>query len=191
MTRPLADYRRLAHDRLQDLDAATRQYHTEVATRANVASNLAVLEQAQGICQAVAQQVQQQAHERIASVVTKSLQAVFDDPYEFRIHFERKRGRTEARLVFERGGEEIDPMEASGGGPVDVASFALRLSCMMLSRPPIRRLLVLDEPFKFVSPNLRDRVRRLIEGLSEEFGIQIIMVTHMDELRAGEIIEIK
>jgi DNA repair exonuclease SbcCD ATPase subunit len=124
-------------------------------------------------------------------VVTKSLQAVFDDPYEFRIHFERKRGRTEARLVFERGGEEIDPMEASGGGPVDVASFALRLSCMMLSRPPIRRLLVLDEPFKFVSPNLRDRVRRLIEALSGEFGIQIIMVTHMDELRAGEIIEIK
>ena len=85
---------------------------------------------------------------------------------------------------------EVDPMDGSGGGVVDVAAFALRVSCLMLSQPPLRRLLVLDEPFKFVSEGFRGRVRKMLETLADEMKLQIVMVTHIRELETGKIIEL-
>lgn len=153
--------------------------------------HLAAAEEAQGIVQAVAETVQAEAHDRIAGVVTRCLAAVFDKPYEFQIRFERARGRTEARLVFVRDGQELDPLDASGGGVVDVAAFALRLSSLMLARPACRRVVVMDEPFKFVSVGRRDRVRAMLESLAEDLDVQFVMVTHMDELRCGTIVELE
>ena len=148
--------------------------------------------EAQEMAQQVAQAIQQKAHDQIADVVSRCLSTVFDEPYEFKILFERKRGRTEARLVFERDGLEIDPLTAAGGGVVDVASFALRLSCMALSRPAVRSVLSLDEPFKNVSKanGYLDRIPQLLEGLCEDTGIQIIMVTHIEELKVGNVVEV-
>jgi len=85
---------------------------------------------------------------------------------------------------------EVDPLSASGGGVVDVAAFALRLSCLCLSKPKRRHLLVLDEPFKFVSEEYRHRIRGMMEKLSEEMGVQIIMVTHIKELETGKVIRL-
>jgi len=147
-------------------------------------------EEAVSIAQVVAKTVQEDAHTRISGVVTRCLATVFDEPYEFHIRFERARGRTEARLVFVRDGQEIDPLEASGGGVVDVAAFALRESCLMLSRPARRRAVLLDEPFKFVSADRRGRVRAMLEGLAADLGTQFIMITHIDELRCGKVIEL-
>jgi len=73
---------------------------------------------------------------------------------------------------------------------VDVAAFALRLSALMLSRPARRRVVVLDEPFKFVSAGYRDRVRAMLENLAPDLEVQFIFVTHIDELRCGHIVEV-
>jgi len=148
------------------------------------------VEKAQIVVQEVAAAVQQQAHRSIAGVVSRCLEAVFDDPYEFRIAFEQKRGKTEAVLKFVRNGAVVDPMTASGGGVVDVAAFALRLACLVLSRPAKRRLLVLDEPFRFLSRDLRPKVKQLIETLAEEMKIQFVVVTHDPALTAGKVIEL-
>lgn len=145
---------------------------------------------AQEICQLVASTIQQRAHEKVAKVVSRCLEAVFDEPYTFRILFERKRGRTEARVLFERGGEMVDPLTASGGGVVDIAAFALRLSCLILNKPPLRRVLVLDEPFRFVSQAYQDRVASMVKQLSQEMEVQIIMVTHNPKYRMGKIIQL-
>ena len=147
--------------------------------------------EAQRLVQAVAEQVQQQAHRQIASVVTRCLKSVFgEDAYEFRINFERKRGKTEARLLFTRDGLDVDPLEAAGGGVVDVAAFALRLACLCLSLPRKRKLLVLDEPFRFVSREYRPHVRELLLTLAKEMQVQIIMVTHAEELVCGRVVEL-
>lgn len=146
--------------------------------------------EAQGLIQEVSQKVQEQAHSQIASIVSKCLTSVFSSPYEFRILFEKKRNKTEARLVFLRDGKEIDPTSASGGGVLDVASFALRLACLMMSKPKLRRVLILDEPFKHLSKNYRPRVRTLLEELSEELKVQIVMVTHDEEFQIGDVVEI-
>jgi DNA repair exonuclease SbcCD ATPase subunit len=145
---------------------------------------------AQQALQEISQAIQQKAHDRIASVVSRCLSAVFDDPYEFNILFERKRGKTEARLVFVRDGREVDPISSSGGGVVDVASFALRVSSIMLSKPSLSKVVIMDEPFKFVSEVYRERVRDMLEMLSTELKIQFIFVTHMKELKTGTVIEL-
>lgn len=147
-------------------------------------------QEAQEILQLVAQAVQQKAHEKIAGVVSSCLSAVFDDPYEFRIDFERKRGRTEASLRFCRRGLVVDPLTASGGGVVDVAAFALRAACLMLHRPRLSRLMVLDEPFRFVSSEYQGNIRSMLEELAKDLGLQIIMVTHNETIATGKIIEL-
>jgi len=115
------------------------------------------------------------------------MEAVFDDPYEFRITFERKRNRTEASLSFVRDGLEVDPMSAAGGGAVDVAAFALRAACLTL-QTDLEQILVLDEPFRFLSREYRHRVRSLLVTLSADLGIQFLLVTHLDALRIGNVV---
>lgn len=149
------------------------------------------VDEAQQIAQQIAQEVQNKSSERISAIVTRCLTAVFDEPYQFLIKFERKRGKTEARLVFKRQGLEVDPLTAAGGGVVDVAAFALRMSCVLLNQPKLRPLLVMDEPFKFVSADKRPAIRQLLEDLATELNVQIIMVTHVEELVTGKVIEIE
>lgn len=177
-------------DSLAELRTARATRTAEREALAKVRGELLDCSEAQKVAQLVAQTVQQQAHERISAIVTRCLAAVFDEPYRFQIHFEQKRGRTEARLTFERKGVEFDPMSATGGGVVDVAAFALRLAALMLSRPALRRVLILDEPFKAVSEKYRERVCAMLERLSEEMSVQIIMVTHQTEFETGKIIRL-
>lgn len=151
---------------------------------------LASVQTAQEIAQAVAAIVQQQAHERIAGIVSKCLAIVFEEPYEFRINFEQKRGKTEARLVFLRDGHELDPMEDSGLGVVDVAAFALRLASLVLTRPVKRRTIIMDEPMKFVSRDYHSRIRTMLSMLSEELNVQVILVTHIEALQMGKVVEL-
>lgn len=146
--------------------------------------------QAQEVLQVLAQAVQQQAHDRIAKVVSTCLSTVFDDPYEFHIQFERRRGRTEAELRFRRRGLDVDPLTAAGGGVVDVAAFALRIACLVMHRPRLSPVIVLDEPFRFVSAQYQESVRVMLEQLSSEMGVQIIFVTHNDNLATGKIIDL-
>lgn len=146
--------------------------------------------EAQEVLQRLAQSVQQQAHKRIAGVVSTCLSTVFDEPYDFQILFERKRGRTEARLRFVRKGVAMDPMTASGGGAVDVASFALRVAALTLKRPRLSRLLVLDEPFKNLSAEYQDNIRMMLEGLARDLDLQVVMVTHNPRYATGRVIEV-
>lgn len=169
--------------------AAVKNEREELNT---ATASLAAQTDARGIIQSVAHAVQQEAHSRIAGVVTRCMQAVFGpDAYTFNIEFEQRRGRTEARLVFERDGLELVPLQAAGGGSVDVAAFALRLACMMLQRPPVRRVLILDEPFRFVSVGYRPAVRQLLLDLADELGMQFVIVTHDPAFIAGRVIEIE
>lgn len=178
---------KLQHERRLALSTIKREREALHAADRHVKD----VQKAQQIVQIVSQTIQQKAHERIASVVTRCLRAVFDDPYEFKIEFLRRRGRTEAQLSFVRNGRTVDPSSAAGGGPVHVAAFALRLACLALSRPARRRLVVLDEPFIAVSEEYRPRLRAMLEALAKEMKFQFVIVTHMDELRSGKVVELK
>lgn len=186
----LVQYRAIVTALVIQHAAAQNAVTTERAALAAAKATIQDTTEAQIALQTVALTVQQRAHERIASVVTRCLAAIFSDPYEFKIIFEQKRGRTEARLVFERNGEQLDPEEAAGGGAIDVAAFALRISCLLLARPPLRRTLLMDEPFRFVSAGHRNAVRQLLETLSRELAIQMIFITHEPAYMTGQVVEL-
>lgn len=183
----LQNARRITDSRLRERDAVLLSLKTEKVAKVAAEARVGDCEEARLVAQTVAQGVQQSAHDQIAGIVTRCLAAVFDDPYEFKIEFSQKRGRTEAKLLFERDGVQVDPLEQAGGGVVDVASFALRLSCILLSRPPLRRVLLLDEPFKYVSEGHRPKLRALLLRLAEELQFQFFIVTHLPELRIGTV----
>lgn len=186
----LSALREKVDESLAELRTARATRKAERAALELARAELLDCAEAQKIAQLVAQTVQQQAHERISAIVTRCLAAVFDKPYRFKIHFEQKRGRTEARLVFERNGVEFDPMTATGGGVIDVAAFALRLAALLLSKPALRRVLILDEAFGAVSEKYQERVCSMLEKLSAEMGVQIIQVTHETAFETGKIIRL-
>ena len=177
----LHDYR-VNKSKLKDERAALKTAKNELKN----------LEEAQKIMQLVAQSLQQTAHEQIAKVVTQSLQTVFtDEDYGFKIRFDKKRGKTEAKLLLTNGKNEVEnPLEEDSYGVLDVASFALRLSALMMAKPTLRTLLVMDEPFKNVSYDYRDNVRIMLQTLAVDFDIQFVMVTHEAGFRCGKVIRI-
>ena len=149
--------------------------------------------EAQSITQVISQSLQEKAQNQIAGVVSRCLEAVFpNDPYEFEIRLEMKRGKTEAKLVFIHDRIELDdPLNEVGGGVIDVASLGLRLACILLLRPAPRRLLVLDEPFANIrGKENRLRTRQMLIALAEDMGLQIIINTDISNYRLGTVIEL-
>lgn len=149
-------------------------------------------QEAQRIAQEVAERVQNTVHRRIASLVTRCLHTVFgEDSYTFDIDFIKSRGKTEAKLSFLHNGHALDPLDSTGGGHVDVASFALRIICLLLTQPRKRRLLCLDEIGKFINgEEYQHKFAQLLQTLCEELQFQIILCSDDDWLRIGKVIEV-
>ena len=145
-----------------------------------------VIGTAQALMQAVAQRTQQRLEYRLGELVTLALDAVFPEPYRFRLRFECKRGRTEATPYFEDAyGNEVDPLNAAGGGCSDVAALALRATVWSLRRPHRRATIVLDEPLKNINDDSRKMHKlaaEMVKELSKTLGLQFIIVTQMPEL---------
>ena len=147
------------------------------------------LHQAREIAECVARTLETAAHDRISGLVTMCLETVFGDEYKFRIDFVKCRGKTEAKLVLIKNGNELtDVLNSDSGGVADVAAFALRVSCLLMTTPAPRKLLVLDEPFKFVSEEYKPAVVELLDKIATDLGVQIIMVTHDQEYKIGKVV---
>ena len=140
------------------------------------------LEEAQAILILVAQATMEELKFHIENLVTLALSSVFDDPYEFEAEFIQKRNQTEVNLFFVRDGERINPLSASGGGTVDVASFALRVSLWSLQQKKTRPIFILDEPMKNLSSVYQEKGSRMMKSVADKLGLQIIMVTHNESL---------
>ena len=160
------------HD-LEDAQEKVKQYKRVIRQH----------EQAKTILREVGLKTQQQLQYHISGIVSLALDAVLqDDPYEFKVEFVQRRNKTECDLYFERDGNRVDPLMAAGGGAVDVASFALRIASWSMQRPRTRAVIVMDEPFRFLSNNYQEKASAMLKDLSEKLGIQFIIVTHEDIL---------
>ncbi len=157
-------------------------------------SELKSLEDAQIFLQKIAQETQEHLRFQIEDIVNLALETCFPGEYTFQIKFEISRGKTEAELVFldQKTQRQIDPMNASGGGVVDLTTFALRIACYALERGT-DNVIVLDEPFRFLSRDLQQRAGEILKTLSERMNLQIIMVSHIGEIIdvADKVFEVK
>lgn len=120
--------------------------------------------------------------QKVEALVDYGVQSVFGPTYRFKVTSELrgKSVRTEFWLV--ENGLQLPLLDATGGGVGDVVSFLLRVVILCLARPTQRRVLVLDEPFKFVSTSHFQTLAALLRELSDSLGLQLIMVTHKPEL---------
>ncbi len=135
-------------------------------------------EQAREIIREVGLKTQQQLSFHISDITSLALEAVFIDPYKLIVEFVQRRNKTECDLYFDRDGNRVEPLQASGGGAVDVAAFALRIASWSMQRPKSRNVVILDEPFKHLK-GVRENILVLdmVNEISKKLGIQIIMVS--------------
>lgn len=135
-------------------------------------------EQAREIIREAGLKTQQELQIHISDITSLALDAVFDNPYQLVAEFVQRRNKTECDLYFFRDGERTDPLSATGGGVVDVASFALRIASWSMQTPRSSNTIILDEPFKHLSTNYQENASEMIKELSKKLGIQFIIVTH-------------
>lgn len=160
--------------------SALREQKRERKEVRRLEKELKDLAEAQAIIQLAAAEMQNTVHREISGVVSKYLSAVFQNAYTFQIVFQKKRGKTEALLTFERNGVVIDdPKNSLGGGVIDITAFALRFVCILRSRPPLRRFVILDEPFKHVHLSARPLALKLLKVLAKETKTQFLISTHI------------
>jgi len=148
---------------------------------------LHALERAQAFLQKVAQDTQEQLRFHIKDIVQLCIDTVWPGEVEFDMVFEIKRGKTEARLLFLIDGEEVDPIEADGGGLVHLAAFALRIAAWTLGTT--RNTIILDEPLGALQPlELQVQGFKIIKELSDKLGLQFIIVKN--SVNSGDLEEI-
>ena len=142
------------------------------------------VEKARLIIQRAAQMTQEQLQYHISEITSLALAAVFDDPYKLGVEFVQRRNKTECDLFFIEKWTEgrFDPLSATGGGSVDVSAFALRVALWSLQRPRTRNVLILDEPFRFLSTGLMSKASIMLKEIADRLTLQIIMVTHEKKL---------
>lgn len=113
----------------------------------------------------------------VEKLVSYGLQVSFHDlSLALKIEATQKRGVQYLDLKFTDKGVEAPILGAFGGGPASVCAFLLRLLvCRRLNLAPV---LLLDEPFSFVSSDYVGNVAKLLRELSEKLGLKILLVTH-------------
>ena len=134
--------------------------------------------------------VQKEIVDTISNLMSMALADIFPDPYTCVIETGIKRNATEAKILFEKNGMKLDPKDAVGGGPIDVASFSGRVAFVHLSGD--RKVIIGDEPFKFVSRDLLNKCPEMLKTLTT-LGHQFILISHLPEVieAADNIIEVE
>ena len=150
-------------------------------------------EQAREVIREVGLKTQSQLSFHISDITSLASAAVFNNPYSLVAEFVQRRNKTECDLYFERDGNRMDPLSASGGGAVDVAAFALRVASWSMQRPKSRSTMILDEPLRFLSADHQEKASVMIKEISKKLGIQFIIITHEQVLAsyADKIFETK
>ena len=118
--------------------------------------------------------------ESISDLVTTGLKhIIYDQNLTFKIKQEIKANRLSMKFIIDDDGVEGDPLSLFGGGIVLTASLILRIAIM--SRLNMGNLLLLDESMHALANKYIPSAASFMKQLSEQTGINILMVTHNNE----------
>jgi DNA repair exonuclease SbcCD ATPase subunit len=157
-----------------------KQYNLKRKTLGQLEIRIPAIEEAQILLQATALEIQNDLKFHLEDIVQTGIDTCFSGEYSVYIEFENKRNKTECDIYLKNNnGNRRDPIDDNGGGLVDIVSFALRMACWTISGTD--NIMIIDEPAKFISENLKPLFSELLKSLSEKLELQILMVTHDPE----------
>lgn len=147
----------------------------------------ALTEKAILVLQAATETRRQELKDRVESLVTRGLRAVFersDFEFAFKVALKRDQFGIVPVLRSKFGDRDLETpiVDGHGGGVADVISFILRVIVLSMARPRLAQILILDETFRHVSPEYLRGVATLLRELSDSAGIQFVLITHKPEL---------
>ncbi len=152
------------------------------------------LTQVVGIFGDIAGRLQTTFLRNVEVLVSAGLTSVFGQAVEFTIEQGTygKQPIMDFRVSMD-GVQSDDIINAHGGGLVALAGLIMRIVVVRLMRKTQAQVLVLDEPLAMLSAAYREAAAKLLSDLSQELGIQIIMVTHHQEYseRADKVITLE
>jgi DNA repair exonuclease SbcCD ATPase subunit len=165
------------------------------------------LRKAQNIIQVVAKETQNQLTIHTNQNISHALSCVFEDPYKFNLEFVLRNNKTEADIKFTRDGEVFNPHGETGGGPIVVASFVLRIALWNLKGGSTRNTFLLDEPLirlkerheedkdigRYCVTEYNKKACLLLKEICKELNIQILMASHTPEVieAADSVFDVK
>ncbi len=181
----LSSYRKVVTDRVAGLRVLESQQNRTQVDIDKHNKELTIRQETQAFIQTAAEITQKTLEQQLCAVVSPALAAVFidKDPYEFVVKFVQRRNTTECDLMFDRNGEPVDPLSDAGLGPADIASVALKVSNQTSSET--RSVLLIDEPLKNLSKSYHTLAAIMFRELSKKLNLQLIVITHVPDLREG------
>jgi DNA repair exonuclease SbcCD ATPase subunit len=142
-----------------------------------------VLEHTAEMIKIIFEAVKKRSISGLENLVTHALNSIWEHDYEFKITT-HERGKTSTnRFTLYKDGNESDIVEGHGGGIVNIVAFILRLIFTLKTSPELRPVLILDEPFAFVSEGYHESIGELLLELIDKLDITVIMVTHQPILK--------
>jgi DNA repair exonuclease SbcCD ATPase subunit len=169
----------LLHSRLTgQREAAERRCAELTQSVAQAKARLALAEEVQHIFRTL----QNRAHERSLGAFERLLSAIVRDVLEEKGDVRlvlSTRGNTPALDIrIENAGHLEDALDGNGGAVANVLSAGLRFAA--LSRTGNRRLMVLDEPDCWITPERVPSFVSVIAQVSHSIGVQTFFISHHD-----------
>jgi len=139
--------------------------------------------EAREIIQQVSKETVSNLEVHLSSLGTMAMSTVTHKWPDFVAEVKIQRNQVELHLMFEEHGVQQKPLDSSGHGPCDVSDYAMQVAfwCLDKNRPT----LLLDEPFRNVSPSYQRKVSNMIKKITEELRLQQIMISHAEDINTS------
>jgi len=140
---------------------------------------------------AVLSDLQTRAHERSVGVYEKLLTAILHDVLgendrSVSMDLEIKRGVPSLEINIKHQGETESIIDGQGGSVANIVSAGLRF--IVLNRlSDNRQFIVIDEPDCWLAPEKINSFFSVIDKLSKDIGIQVLIISHHEKSLFGDV----
>lgn len=196
MTYNAPDVTKMISNEINKLDAKIQEYNNLVSQVNMIIDNIDKIkkfielhEELSAIFIDSAKIMRDKAKGHFEKIVTDALQFISqDNTYKFVIEESMVRGKPAYEFYIESiiNGEVCrkKPEDSCGGGFIDIISVTAKVAYLKIfNNPKIMNVCFqMDEPGKMISEQMSVKFAEYIKFLGKQFGLQIIMVTHNENL---------
>lgn len=179
------------NSKIQDYNNLVTQINTIDNQISTIQTGIQLQEELSTIFIDSAKIMRDKAKAHFEKIVTDALQFVSqDNNCKFVIEESMVRGKPAYEFYIETivNGEvcKKKPEESCGGGFIDIISVTAKVAYLKIFNNPkiMNACFQMDEPGKMVSEQMSVKFAEYIKFLGKQFGLQIIMVTHNENISA-------